>query len=132
MSLTSRWKQFLFSRAGLDVYNVVLLLLFFLLFTLVRFTHFLPLLIPAGILLVYGLFRMFSGDRFRREVENARFLRLGQTALRWLRRKHTILSDKDHRYFKCPNCGQPLRVPRGKGKVQVTCRVCGAQFEEKS
>ena len=40
--------------------------------------------------------------------------------------------DPDHRYFKCPNCGQQMRVPRGKGRITVHCRSCGATFEEKS
>ena len=44
----------------------------------------------------------------------------------------TVFRDKEHRYFRCPNCGQYLRVPRGKGKINVTCRNCGASFEEKS
>ena len=48
------------------------------------------------------------------------------------RLRRTIHRDKDHRYFKCPNCGQQLRVPRGKGKITVTCRNCGVSFEEKS
>jgi len=48
------------------------------------------------------------------------------------RLRRTIHRDKEHCYFKCPNCGQQLRVPRGKGKITVTCRSCGAVFEEKS
>ena len=40
--------------------------------------------------------------------------------------------DREHRYFKCPNCGQQMRVPRGKGRITVHCRSCGAVFEEKS
>ena len=43
-----------------------------------------------------------------------------------------VRRDKEHRYFKCPNCGQYLRVPRGKGKITVNCRNCGASFEERS
>lgn len=89
-------------------------------------------MIPAYLLLVYSLFRMLSSNRFKRQVENSRFLSLGQSALRWFRLKKTRMADKDHRYFRCPNCRQPLRVPRGKGKIQVTCRACGAHFEEKS
>ena len=53
-------------------------------------------------------------------------------AIRWLRMRRTIRRDKEHRYFKCPNCGQYLRVPRGKGKITVNCRNCGASFEERS
>lgn len=40
-------------------------------------------------------------------------------------RKHFII-------IKCPNCGQKLRLPRGKGKLLVTCRNCSYKFEKKS
>ena len=52
--------------------------------------------------------------------------------LKWLRLQQTMRKDKAHRYFKCPNCSQYLRVPRGKGKITVTCRSCKASFQEKS
>ena len=42
------------------------------------------------------------------------------------------MKDREHRYFKCPSCGQQMRVPRGKGRITVHCRSCGATFEEKS
>jgi len=120
------------TRYGFDAYTVFLLLLFFLIRTLVRITHILPLAIPAYVILLYAIFRFFSTDRERRQVENGRFLALFQSTARWFRFRRTVHADKEHRYFKCPNCHQPLRVPRGKGKIQVNCRACGAQFEEKS
>ena len=81
---------------------------------------------------LWDLFRMFSRRIDRRRAENARFLALAGPAIRWLRMRRTIRRDKEHRYFKCPNCGQYLRVPRGKGKITVNCRNCGASFEERS
>ncbi len=120
------------SRSGLDAYNLFLLLVFFLFRTVAQFTGFLPLSIPAYVVLGYALFRFFSPNQLKRQVENARFLGLFQSVARWFRLQKNIRGDKQHRYFKCPNCHQPLRVPRGKGKIQVTCRTCGAQFEAKS
>ena len=35
-------------------------------------------------------------------------------------------------YFRCPQCGQQLRVPRGRGKISITCPKCGHQFIKKS
>ena len=82
--------------------------------------------------LLWNLFRMFSRRIDRRRAENARFLSLFGPVIRWFKMRRTIHRDKDHRYFKCPNCGQYLRVPRGKGKITVNCRNCGASFEERS
>lgn len=120
------------TRHGFDAYTIFLLIIFFLIRTVVRITGFLPLAIPAYLLLLYAIFRFFSTDHTRRQVENGRFLALFQAAARWFRFRRTVHADKEHRYFKCPNCHQPLRVPRGKGKIQINCRACGAQFEEKS
>lgn len=91
-----------------------------------------PLLIPAAIVLVYLLFRLFSRKTEKRQMENARFMALIQSIVRWVRQRKAIQTDKQYYYFKCPNCGQPMRVPRGLGKIQITCRSCNAHFETKS
>lgn len=66
-------------------------------------------------------------------MENARFLALFRAVVLWFRRrKQTLQTDKEYYYFKCPTCGQPMRIPRGLGKVQITCRSCASQFETKS
>ena len=36
------------------------------------------------------------------------------------------------RFYRCPKCGQQLRVPRGRGKISITCPKCGNQFIKKS
>ena len=86
----------------------------------------------ALIVLVWDLYRMLSRQIDRRRAENARFMTLAGPIIRWYKMRRTIHRDRDHRYFRCPNCGQYLRVPRGKGKITVNCRNCGVSFEEKS
>ncbi len=39
---------------------------------------------------------------------------------------------KTKAFLKCPNCGTMLSVPRGKGKIIVTCPKCHARMETKS
>ena len=77
--------------------------------------------------------RMVSRDLPRRGEENRRFLaftgRLREG--RACRRTHAE-QRRAYKIFKCPSCGTKLRVPRGKGRIKVTCRRCGAVFEEKS
>ena len=88
----------------------------------------------VGIYMVLFLvfFRMFSRNLAKRRAENAKFMRKMDPLVRWWRLRRTIRRDKEHSYFKCPSCGQQLRVPRGKGKITVTCRGCGASFQEYS
>ena len=82
--------------------------------------------------IVAALYRMLSRNYARRRAENTKFLTVAGPAIRWFKLQRTIHRDKEHRYFKCPNCGQQLRVPRGKGKVTITCRNCGVSFDEKT
>ena len=44
----------------------------------------------------------------------------------------TPKADSTHRVFKCPKCKQPLRVPKGKGKILITCQNCGHKFQKKT
>ena len=82
--------------------------------------------------LFWNYTRMFSRNTYKRREENGKFLRKVNPLLKWFRLQQTMRKDKAHRYFKCPNCSQYLRVPRGKGKITVTCRSCRASFQEKS
>lgn len=116
---------------GFDLYSLFWLLVFLILAAIGRF--YLPLLIPAAVVLVYLLVRLLSRNVEKRQMENARFLALIRAVVRWFRRrKKTLQPDRDYSYFKCPNCGQAMRLPRGLGKVQITCRSCTSQFETKS
>lgn len=124
-------KSFWQKHPGFDLYSLFWFLLLLLFGFLGRF--YLPLYIPAGIVLIYLLTRLLSKNQERRNMENARFVALLRSVGQWFRsRKRALTPDKDYAYFKCPNCGQPMRVPRGLGKVQITCRSCSSQFETKS
>ena len=39
---------------------------------------------------------------------------------------------KVYHYYRCPKCRQKLRVPRGRGRIQISCPRCGTQFIKKS
>lgn len=32
---------------------------------------------------------------------------------------------REYKIFQCKSCGRKIRVPRGKGKIEVTCPICG-------
>ena len=124
--------RFMYGRYGQDQLNLCLLVSYLLLYLVYVFTRFIPLSWLSWALLCWTLFRMLSRNAPRRRAENAKFLELIGPVQRWFHLRRTIYKDKEHCYFKCPHCGQQLRVPRGKGKITVTCRACGASFEEKS
>ena len=125
-------QRLMYGRYGNDQLNLLLIGLYLACYLVFSFTRLVPLYWLSLVLLFLALFRLLSRNLPRRRAENAKFLALADPALRWLRLRRTIHRDKEHRYFKCPNCGQQLRVPRGKGRITVTCRGCGATFQEKS
>lgn len=125
-------QRFMYGRYGNDQFGFFLIGLYCVLFLLSVLTDIGALQLVGEIAIVYALFRMLSRNTYKRREENAKFLKKANPILKWLRLQQTIRKDKDHRYFKCPSCSQQLRVPRGKGKITVTCRSCGASFQEKS
>ena len=125
-------RKLMYGRYGSDHISFFLLFLYVVLIFISALPHMAWVSWLALAVLLWNLFRMFSRRIDRRRAENARFLALFGPFIRWFKMRRTIHRDKDHRYFKCPNCGQYLRVPRGKGKITVNCRNCGASFEERS
>ncbi len=125
-------QRFMYGRYGNDQLNLCLIGLYLVVYLLSAFTRVYALYWVSLALMAVALFRLLSRNLARRREENVRFLQVIAPLVRWFRLQRTIRRDKEHRYFKCPNCGQQLRVPRGKGKITVTCRGCGASFQEKS
>ena len=125
-------RRFMYGRYGNDQLNLFLIGLYLLLYLVYMFTRLELLNAAIFVLLAVTLFRLLSRNLERRQLENARFMWVAGPFLSWLRLRRTIRRDKEHVYFKCPSCGQHLRVPRGRGKITVTCRSCGASFQEKS
>lgn len=125
-------QRLMYGRYGSDPLNLFLMGLYLIFYFLFTFTHFAPLYWVSIALIFYTLFRLFSRNIPQRRAENAKFMKLAGPVIQWFRFRRTIRRDKEHRYFKCPSCGQYLRVPRGKGRITVTCRGCGASFQEKS
>ena len=125
-------QRLMYGRYGNDQLNVFLIGLYLALYLLYAMTRFVPLYWVSLVVVILALVRLFSRNLPRRRAENAKFLALSGPVIAWFRLQRTIRRDKEHRYFKCPNCGQQLRVPRGKGRITVTCRGCGATFQEKS
>jgi predicted RNA-binding Zn-ribbon protein involved in translation (DUF1610 family) len=82
----------------------------------------------AGLVLTY--YRMLSRDFAKRSEENAKFLSMTEGIRKKLRiMKKRFDGRKDYRFFKCPDCGQEVRVPKGRGRIRITCPKCKAQFD---
>ncbi len=79
--------------------------------------------------LAWSVIRTFSRNLAKRQRENAVYLartRKLREGVRGVRDR--FAQRKDYRFFRCPSCRTWLRVPRGKGKLNITCRQCGERF----
>lgn len=115
-------RRFMSGRNGVDTLAWSLCILGIVLNLIGTFAR-LPLFtLLAYVPLILSMMRIFSRDTVRRYQENQRFLQMFQR----------IRGRKDHCYFKCPACKTRVRVPRGKGKIRISCPACRETFIKKT
>lgn len=128
-------KKFMYGRYGGDNLSRALLILSFVLLIILGFLpkSLFALEIIAYIPTAICIFRIFSRNIYKRQQENYKYLQIENRAKIWLQRKLNRIKDsKTHKYFTCPDCKQKLRVPRGQGKISITCPKCRKTFKAKS
>lgn len=131
--------RFMYGRNGTDQLGWASLILLLVLNTVNLFVKYsseaVHTLMSAVVflLMVWILFRMFSRNLPKRRRENAWFLNKIVNPLRAGSQNRRMRSaDKEHKYFTCPNCRTVCRVPRGKGRIIITCPKCGTSIHGKS
>ena len=87
----------------------------------------------AVVLAGFGVYRIFSKNFEKRLAEKDRYMSLRNRITGFFGgNKDRVLTEKDYRYFDCPQCGAKMRVPKHKGKIVITCPKCGHEFQRKS
>ncbi|MDD3165010.1 MAG: hypothetical protein PHS97_04045 [Oscillospiraceae bacterium] len=114
-------QRFMYGRNGADTLSWALIILGAVLCLVSSLTSSSLLYVVGYLPLMVALFRMYSRNLEKRHAENAKFCGF-----------FTHLKDRQNRYFSCPNCAQTVRVPRGKGKINIRCPKCGRQFVKKT
>ena len=130
------WKNVMRGRYGMDHFgrflsfaSLALLLLAMLLGGLANTV----LWLVAVAVLVYSYFRMFSRNTSKRYAENMIYFKYRNKVTGWFGRKKARFDQrKTYSFFRCPQCGVTARVPKGKGKIKITCPKCANVFVRKS
>lgn len=118
-------KQRFLRSYGNDRLNTLIIAVSLVLMILDIFLDVFALNILWVALYFWYLFRFFSTNHTARQRELNKYRSLvGGVKRRW--------QDKEHKYLKCPKCSATLRVPRGKGKITVSCPRCGEKKNTKS
>lgn len=122
---TAGLRRFMAGRYGTDRLNMVILcagLVLVIIYGLVPNAALKLILWAASYgLMIWAIFRSLSRNTYKRYQENRKFSQFFDR-----------LKDRDHRYYDCPKCRQPVRVPRGKGKISITCPRCREKFIRKT
>ena len=124
-SLAAGYRRFMQGRYGGDKLGQALVWAAFAIFIVNLLIPFKPLnlvlILAYYALLIWAIFRMLSRNTYKRYGENRKYLRFIER-----------LKDREHKHFDCPRCRQPVRVPKGKGKISITCPKCKEKFIRKT
>lgn len=136
MNWKNKFTNFMYGRYGVDQLSKFMLGFTFVLCILSIFVmgrvHFIfSLLILISIVVIY--FRMFSRNIYKRAGENEKYLSFIN---RFKSKGHTHANyqsqKKYYRFYKCPECGQKIRIPKGHGKIEIRCPKCNTRFIKRS
>ena len=130
--MKAKLQQFMNGRYGIDDFGRFLNVSAIVMMVLGLFL--LPQLSSlAMMLIVIGIFRIMSRNVYKRSQENEAYMRVRYKITGWFSaRMQRIKNRKLYRYYRCPQCRQSLRVPKGKGKITVTCPKCQTVFDRRS
>ena len=131
--MKEKFNRFMAGRYGADELSRVMMFaaVAVMLINLFVRLEILNIVVVALIVIIY--LRMFSKNIQKRYEENCKYYALKQKVLGFFgKQKNTAQDLKTNHIWKCPNCGQKIRIPRGRGKVIVTCPKCRHEFTKKS
>ena len=123
--LSAGMRRFMAGRYGTDRLNMAILsagLVASLLSVISPFSSLsMVMFVLSYVLMILAIFRSLSRNTYKRYQENRKFLQI-----------FGRMKDREHRYFDCPKCHQMVRVPKGKGKISITCPKCREKFIKKT
>lgn len=132
-------RRFMYGRYGgndqLSVCLFVLYLVVFVLSAIFRRTVAAPVLMAVGyVLVLIYFFRCLSRNIYRRQAENQKFLRVWNPVKNYFRFLKLRFRERNgvKKLYRCPKCHQTIRVPRGRGKIAITCPKCRFEFIKKT
>lgn len=129
--MEQKFRNFMMGRYGID--GLSMFLTYFALILMLIFSlsgksdyNWIPMII---VVISYG--RVFSKNRLQRAKEQQAFNKMIAPLTRFFNKWfHRIFGSKSHLYFLCPSCKTELKVPKGKGRIRITCPKCGEKFEK--
>ena len=127
--MREKFQRFMMGRYGMDAFSKFLMLVWIILWGLNLFVNSAILSLLSLGLLFCIYYRMFSRNIQKRYQENIKYLNIKNKIVSKLRSEKSIMKQrKTHHIYKCPTCKQKIRIPKGKGRICITCPKCKTEF----
>jgi predicted membrane protein len=138
--MREKMARFMIGRNGTDALAKFFLIVSLILWIITMFTHNAIIYILAVAALIYSYFRIMSRNIQKRYYENQKYLQMtagirsfvtglvSKSSYQRSKAAYDREQRKMYRIFYCPACKQKIRVPKGKGKICITCPKCKMDF----
>ena len=131
--MKERMQRFMAGRYGNDQLNQFIFIVAIISMVLEIITRQSLFYTLTLVLLILAYVRVFSRNINKRYEENMKFLQKKDAILNKFRRqKYYAAQRRNFHIYTCPQCKQKIRIPKGKGKISITCPKCRTPFIKKS
>lgn len=131
--MKERMQRFMAGRYGNDQLNQFIFIVAIISMVLEIITRQSLFYTLTLVLLILAYVRVFSRNINKRYEENMKFLQKKDAILNKFRKqKYYAAQRRNFHIYTCPQCKQKIRIPKGKGKISITCPKCRTYFIKKS
>ncbi len=131
--MKEKLRNFMIGRYGIDSFSKFLMGIALVLCILDIFVNSIFINSWFIVIIVYVYYRMFSRNYNKRYQENLKFLQIKNKVMsKFKSQKWMMQQRKTHHIYKCPTCNQKIRIPKGKGRICITCPKCKTEFTKTS
>lgn len=131
--MKEKFQRFMIGRYGMDELSKVYMVVTVILLVLSMITRLNVFYVFGLLLLIYSYYRMFSRNIQKMYQQNQKYLQIKNKLFgKWNNFRKHFAQRKEYHFYKCPQCKQKIRVPKGKGKISITCPKCRHEFIKKS
>ena len=132
------FRRFMYGRYGNDQLSAFLFVSYIV---LIVFQMIFRSSVAGGVLLLLSyavvawyFFRCFSRNIYKRQRENQKFLQLWNPVKNYIRFWKRRIQERNStkKLYRCPRCHQTIRVPRGRGRIAITCPKCRCEFKKRT
>lgn len=133
-------QRFMWGRNGLDGLGIALLIIYFIMRTFLGFSrsytvYYLGTLL-SFLVLAFAIYRFLSKNLSARHRENNFFMKYFKKVSSYFKNAKTLAEDRarvrdTHKIYLCPKCKRKLKVPKGRGKIEISC-PCSYKFYKRT